>query len=108
MGVVAGAAGDRRLLGHRNIDVGTKVLAVLLTLEVAVVAVLAVAVLVQGGADGLNLRPFTFGAFFDGAPGISIMFAIASFVGFEATAIYGEEARDPSAPCRGRPTPPSC
>ncbi|SCX54458.1 amino acid/polyamine/organocation transporter, APC superfamily [Klenkia marina] len=83
------------LLGYRNIDVGTKVLGVVLTLEVAVVTVMAVAVLVQGGADGLDLQPFTLGAFFDGAPGISIMFAIASFVGFEATAIYGEEARDP-------------
>jgi amino acid transporter len=30
-----------------------------------------------------------------GAPGIALAFAFASFIGFEATAIYGEEARDP-------------
>jgi amino acid transporter len=83
------------LLGYRNIDVGTKVLGVLLTLEIAVIAVVAVAVLVQGGADGIEFSSFTPSAFFSGAPGISIMFAIASFIGFEATAIYGEEARNP-------------
>jgi amino acid transporter len=83
------------LLGYRNIDVGTKVLGVLLTLEIAVIAVVAVAVLVQGGANGIDFVSFTPSAFFSGAPGISIMFAIASFIGFEATAIYGEEARNP-------------
>ncbi len=83
------------LLGYRNIDVGTKVLGVLLTLEIGVIAVVAVAVLAQGGADGIDVRSFTPSAFFSGAPGISIMFAIASFIGFEATAIYGEEARNP-------------
>jgi amino acid transporter len=83
------------LLGYRNIDVGTRVLGVLLTLEVAVLAVVAVSVLVQGGADGIEFSSFTPSAFFSGAPGISIMFAIASFIGFEATAIYGEEARNP-------------
>ena len=83
------------VLGYRNIDVGTKVLGVLLTLEVAVIAVVAVAVLVQGGASGIDFTSFTPSAFFSGAPGISIMFAIASFIGFEGTAIYGEEARNP-------------
>ena len=83
------------LLGYRNIDVGTKVLGVLLTLEIGVIAVVAGAVLVQGGADGIDVRSFTPSAFFSGAPGISIMFAVASFIGFEATAIYGEEARNP-------------
>lgn len=82
-------------LGYRNIDVGARVLGVLLTLEIAVIAVVAVAVLAQGGAEGVDLRSFTPSAFFSGAPGISIMFAIASFIGFEATAIYGEEARNP-------------
>ncbi|MGY1693217.1 APC family permease [Geodermatophilus sp. SYSU D01105] len=83
------------VLGYRNIDVGAKVLGVLLTLEIGVIAVVAVAVLAQGGADGIDVRSFAPSEFFSGAPGISIMFAIASFIGFEATAIYGEEARNP-------------
>ncbi|WP_030621482.1 APC family permease [Streptomyces fulvoviolaceus] len=83
------------LLGYRNIDVGTKVLSVLLVLEVGIVAVVAVAVLVKGGAHGIDLTSFTPSAFDTGSPGIGVMFAVASFVGFEATAIYSEEARDP-------------
>jgi amino acid transporter len=83
------------LLGYRNIDVGAKVLGVLLTLEIGVIAVVAVAVLAQGGAGGIDVRSFTPSEFFSGAPGISIVFAVASFIGFEATAIYGEEARNP-------------
>ncbi|WP_250445124.1 APC family permease [Actinotalea sp. C106] len=82
-------------LGYRNVDVGAKVLGVVLTLEIGVIAVVAVAVIAQGGADGLDLVPFTPTAFFSGAPGISVMFAVASFIGFEATAIYAEEAREP-------------
>ncbi|WP_372594936.1 APC family permease [Actinotalea sp.] len=81
-------------LGYRNIDVGAKVLGVALTLEIAVIAVVAAAVLAQGGASGIDTVSFTPTAFFSGAPGIGIMFAVASFIGFEATAIYGEEARD--------------
>ncbi|MDN3027512.1 APC family permease [Streptomyces sp. S.PB5] len=83
------------VLGYRNIEVGTKVLSLLIVLEVGIVAVVAVAVLVQGGADGIDLDSFTPHSFSSGSPGIGVMFAVASFVGFEATAIYGEEARDP-------------
>jgi len=32
---------------------------------------------------------------FEGGAGIAIAFALASFIGFEATAIYGEESKDP-------------
>ncbi|HEY5822652.1 MAG TPA: APC family permease [Propionibacteriaceae bacterium] len=84
------------LLGFRSIDVGAKVLGVLLVLEVGIVAIVAIAVLVRGGAEGINLTSFTPAAFSSGAPGIALMFAIASFIGFEATAIYGEESKNPT------------
>jgi amino acid transporter len=83
------------VLGYRNIEVGTRVLSLLLVLEVGIVAAVTVAVLVKGGAHGINLTSFTPDAFSSGSPGIGVMFAVASFIGFEATAIYGEEARDP-------------
>lgn len=83
------------LLGYRNIDVGTKILSVLLILEVGIVALLAAAILVKGGAHGINLTSFTPSAFATGSPGIGVMLAVGSFVGFEATAIYSEEAKDP-------------
>ncbi|MCC8927011.1 APC family permease [Rhodococcus sp. I2R] len=83
------------LLGYRSIDLGAKVLGVLLVLEVAVVLVLSIAILAKIGWSGIEFDSFAPQNFFDGSPGIAIMFAVASFVGFEATAIYGEEARNP-------------
>ena len=83
------------LVGYRNISVGAKVLGVLLILEVVAVIALSVGVLVKGGAHGIDFTSFTPDSFFSGSPGIAMMFAIGSFVGFEATAIYSEEAKDP-------------
>ncbi|AMY24263.1 APC family permease [Rhodococcoides fascians] len=83
------------VLGYRSIDLGAKVLGVLLVLEIGIVLALSMAVFAQGGADGIDVQSFTPDAFLSGSPGIALMFAIASFIGFEATAIYGEEAKDP-------------
>ena len=85
------------VVGYRNIDVGAKVLGVLLILEVIAIVALSFAVFAKGGAHGIDFTSFTPGAFFSGSPGIAMMFAIGSFVGFEATAIYSEEAKNPSA-----------
>ncbi|MFI6047420.1 APC family permease [Nocardia sp. NPDC051321] len=83
------------VLGYRNIELGAKVLGVLLVVEIGIIVALSAAVLSQGGAHGIDTVSFTPSAFFDGSPGVALMFAIASFIGFEATAIYGEETRDP-------------
>ncbi|WP_432491557.1 APC family permease [Kineococcus auxinigenes] len=83
------------VLGYRNIDLGAKVLGVLLVLEIGIVAALTVAIFVKGGPEGTSLTSFEPSSFSSGSPGIALMFAIASFIGFEATSIYGEEARDP-------------
>ncbi|MCD2190554.1 APC family permease [Actinomycetospora soli] len=82
-------------LGFRSIDVGAKVLGTLIVLEVAAVVALIVGVVARGGPEGWSAGSFAPSTFFSGAPGIAVMFAVASFVGFEATAIYGEEAREP-------------
>ncbi len=83
------------VLGYRSIDLGAKVLGVLLIAEIALIVALTVSVLVRGGAHGIDFVSFTPSAFLSGSPGIALMFAIGSFVGFEATAIYGEEAKNP-------------
>lgn len=83
------------VLGYRSIDLGAKVLGVLLVAEIALIVALSVAILAKGGAHGIDFVSFTPQSFFSGSPGIALMFAIGSFVGFEATAIYGEEARNP-------------
>ncbi|MGV9479697.1 APC family permease [Gordonia aichiensis] len=82
-------------VGRRGIDVGAKFLGVLLALETGILAVLAVAILVQGGAHGIEFSTFTPHAVF--APGMAgvLAFAFAAFMGFESTALYRSEARDP-------------
>jgi len=84
------------ILGYRHIDLSSKVLGVLLIAEVGIVAVLvAVVVFSGGGPEGLSLAPFEPANVVSGSPGVGLMFAIAAFIGFEATAIFRDEARDP-------------
>ncbi|MBM7805251.1 amino acid transporter [Geodermatophilus bullaregiensis] len=84
------------VLGYRHIELSSKVLGVLLVAEVGIVLVLDVAVIGRGGGEeGLSsafLRPADV---LSGSPGLGLMFAIAGFIGFEATAIFRDEARDP-------------
>lgn len=83
------------LLGYRDIEVSAKVLGIALVLEGLVVIVIDLAVLLQGGDEGLSAEPLNPGNLFDGAPGLGLMFAFFAFVGFEATAVFRSEARDP-------------
>jgi len=82
-------------LGHRNIDLSGKVLAIGLLAEVVIVLVFDVVVVAKGGDGGLSSGIVSPHAVFSGAPGLGILFAILSFLGFEATAVFRDEARDP-------------
>lgn len=86
-----------QVLGSLNIELGARVLAVLVGLEVAVLMLFGVAVLFSGGGpEGISLAAsFSPDAIATGAPGVAIMFAVASMFGFESTAIYSAEAKDP-------------
>lgn len=84
------------VLGYRHIELSSKVLGLLLIGEVGIVLVLSAVVMARGGADGLSLEPFTPSAALSGSPGIGLMMALAGFIGFEATAIFRDEARDPA------------
>ncbi|CAM3801350.1 APC family permease [Tsukamurella ocularis] len=83
------------VLGYRNVEVSARVLGVLLVAEIGIVAVIDLAILVRGGADGLSAEPLSWSAFTSGAVGTGIMFAVFGFVGFEATAVFRSEAKDP-------------
>ncbi|GAB2964695.1 APC family permease [Streptomyces heilongjiangensis] len=82
--------------GYRSIDFGAKVLGVLLVAETGILVLLAGAVLVDGGADGLSVASFAPGNVM--VPGMIavLAFAFAAFTGFESTVIYRREARDPA------------
>lgn len=49
----------------------------------------------QGGSTGLSLSAFSPSALTSGSLAIALLFNSASFIGFEATTIYSEEAREP-------------
>nr|WP_234816185.1 APC family permease [Mycolicibacterium agri] len=84
------------VLGHRQISVSAKVLGVALMTEAGVLLVLAMCVLITGGPEGFNFSSFTPSSIFAGG-GTGAMFAIVfgAFIGFESTAIYAEESRQP-------------
>ncbi|GAA1002854.1 APC family permease [Nocardiopsis tropica] len=82
-------------LGYRNVEVSARVLGVLLVAEIGIVALVDLAIVLRGGADGLSAEPLSWGAFTSGATGTGIMFAVFGFVGFEATAVFRSEAKDP-------------
>lgn len=84
------------IFGYLNIELSGKLLAVLLIAEVAIVLVLdAVVVFSGGGPEGFATGIVTPAQIVSGAPGVGILFAILSFVGFEATAVFRDEAKDP-------------
>jgi amino acid transporter len=84
-----------------SVDVGAKVLGLLMICEIASLAAVAVAVIAHGGGpDGAGIAAsFSPGNVLvgglTGSAGIALAFAFASYIGFEATAIYGEESKDP-------------
>ncbi|MFE7213929.1 APC family permease [Streptomyces sp. NPDC057611] len=87
-----------KVLGAAGIEMGARVLAVFVTAEFSILLVFGLVTLFKGGGpEGLGMTDsFSPSAALQGAPGVAVMFAVASMFGFEATAIYGEEARNPS------------
>lgn len=83
------------LFSYLGIEGGTKFLMVCLALEVAVLAVVDISVVVQDGLAAYSMVSFSPETFFSGAPGLGVCFAFLCFIGFEATAIFGEETKNP-------------
>jgi amino acid transporter len=99
------------VLGYFDISIAAVVLGVFLIAEVALLAALSISVLVKGGGPGGlhvdSINPFK--AFSSlpsgggvgssdiaaGSAAIGLFFAFWSWVGFETTAVYGEESRNP-------------
>lgn len=83
------------MLGYRQIDLSAKVLAVFLVLETLILAIMDVGILVDRGLSAFSLSSFSPSTVFAGSAGVAFLFAFNSFIGFEATAIYGEESKEP-------------
>jgi amino acid transporter len=82
------------LCGMRHVEFSGKLLGMFMLCEVGILLLLDLAVIRRGGAEGLSLASFNPHNVLRPGLGIALMFAIACYVGFEATAIFSEEARD--------------
>lgn len=84
------------LFSTRSIEFSGKVLGLCMLGELAVLIILDATILFQGGGpEGISFASFSPQAVFSSGLGISLLFAVASFIGFEATVIFSEEAKNP-------------
>ncbi len=81
-------------LGYHKITMAAKVLTIALLLEAGLIVLIDAMILHETGFAGLDFSSFTPGAIFAPGLGIALIYAINGCIGFEATAIYQEEARD--------------
>jgi len=82
-------------LCYLGVQTSVRLLGVLLALETLLLVAIIVAVLVNVGPGEYTLSSFAPAEVFSGTPGIALAFCFSTFLGFEATAIFSEEARDP-------------
>jgi amino acid transporter len=85
------------ILSYFNINMAAKVLSVFLVLELGILVLLTISIFAHGGGpDGIpwsTVNPMN--AFKGVSPAVGLIFAFFSWVGFESTAIYGEESHNP-------------
>lgn len=82
-------------LGYFNINISAKVLMLFMAAEVVLIIVFDTVVFATGGAAGVTVAPFEPGNILSGNIGIAVLFGVVCYSGFEATAVFREEARDP-------------
>lgn len=84
------------LCGARNIAFSGRVLGLCMLAEIAILFLLDMGILLGGGGpEGITLTSFAPATVLAPGLGAALVFVIASFMGFEATAIFSEEAENP-------------
>ncbi|GAA4357804.1 APC family permease [Microbacterium rhizosphaerae] len=80
------------VMARRGVDFSSKILGVSLVLETLMLVVFDISVLVQ---TGFSWAAFSPAAVFSGSLPIGLLLAATGFLGFEATALFSEEAKRP-------------
>lgn len=94
-GISFGAIAVAHSCGRRGIEFSGIVLGVLMTLEVLILLVLDVAILLRADLpEGISLAGFSPNVLLGPGLGTALVFVVASYVGFEATTIFSEEAKN--------------
>jgi amino acid transporter len=83
------------IFGYLEINLSAKVLGVALILEMIAILVVDIGIVVQHGLSAFPLEALSPSRVLGAAPGIALLYGFTLFVGFEATAIFSEESRDP-------------
>lgn len=82
--------------GRRNIAISGRILGACMVAELLILLLLDIAILAHGGGpEGLSLAGFHPSEVFAPGLGVSMVFVLGAYVGFEATAIFAEEAHRP-------------
>ncbi|MBT2270008.1 APC family permease [Rhodococcus qingshengii] len=80
---------------YRAIDFSARLVGIVVCIEVAVILIFDVATLAKGGAEGISAEPFTWTSISSGSIAVAVLFSVGILGGFESTAIYRDEVRDP-------------
>ncbi|HEV7899456.1 MAG TPA: APC family permease [Planosporangium sp.] len=83
------------VLGVLRVDINGRVLAVMLLAEIAVAVVFAVVQVAHPAGGHVSFDTLAPGHLFSAGIGAALVTAVAGFVGFEGTAVFSEETRDP-------------
>ncbi len=86
------------IFGYFHVEVSARVLLVAMAIEIIVVLVFDFAIFSGRTAPsgGITLEPFSWHAISGGVWSIGLLFALLMFNGFEGTAAFREEVRDPA------------
>jgi amino acid transporter len=84
------------ILGYRNVDVSAKVLAVLMVLEILLLAMLDIGIFSEYGFAAFPLVAIKPSVVFSAGLPIAVLFSFSCFIGFESAALYAEETRQPN------------
>lgn len=84
------------IISFFQVTLTARILGVLLFVEVVIILIVSLATIGQGGSNGQDLSLLS-PTSMSGVPAIGVGFFLAfwSWIGFETTAIYGEETADP-------------
>lgn len=78
-----------------GIEVSARILFVILALELLALVVLDASILLHNGIPSFTIQVFNPVNIFSGAVGVAAIYGFSMFLGFETTAVYAEEVRNP-------------
>jgi amino acid transporter len=82
------------LLGLRHIELNTRVVGIVLSVELVVIALFIAASVTHPAGSGDSMAAFRPSALFANGIGVVLALTVAAFIGFETVIVYREEARE--------------